>query len=63
MDQGRQGRGRMKRLEPRKAVGNVVGRIYRHFEQTTGRLPNGEELKQMERKARQAAERADQANR
>ena len=49
----------MKRLEPRKAVQNVVARMVRQFEQSTGRLPDGNEQRAMEEKARCAARRSE----
>jgi len=49
----------MKRIEPRKALENVIGRMVRQFEQSTGRLPDGNEQRAMEEKARRAAQRAE----
>lgn len=42
----------------RKTVEKVVGRMYRHHEKTTGSLPTFREIREMERKAKKAAEKA-----
>lgn len=46
-------------VEKRKAVEKVTERMYRHFEKTSGRLPDGKELRRMEEKVKKAALTAD----
>jgi hypothetical protein len=46
-------------VEKRKAVEKVTERMYRHFEKTSGRLPDGKELRRMEQKVKKAALTAD----
>lgn len=46
-------------VEKRKAVEKVTERMYRHFEKTNGRLPDGKEVRCMEEKVKKAALTAD----
>lgn len=46
-------------MSERKAVERVVARIYQHKLKTTGRLPTGKEVKQMERDAQESGNRVD----
>ncbi len=46
-------------MSERKAVERVIGRMYRDHIIKTGRLPKSRELKEMESKAKKAAEEAD----
>ncbi|MDP2689923.1 MAG: hypothetical protein Q8P48_07400 [Deltaproteobacteria bacterium] len=43
-------------MKQREAVERVVGRIYRDRLEKTGRLPAPKEVREMEKKAREAAE-------
>lgn len=52
-----------KPMKERKAVEKVVARIYKDRLKKTGRLPDGNEVKEMENKAKQAAENADRLKR
>ncbi|MBI5492008.1 MAG: hypothetical protein HY893_03650 [Deltaproteobacteria bacterium] len=46
-------------MSERKAVESVIGRMYRDHLIRTGRLPKSRELKEMEKKAKKAAEESD----
>ncbi|MDO8426210.1 MAG: hypothetical protein Q7T24_01695 [Deltaproteobacteria bacterium] len=46
-------------MSERKAVERVIGRMYKDLLMKTGRLPKKKELKEMEAKAKRAAEEAD----
>ena len=46
-------------MDKRKAVEKIVGRLYRHYEKTTGRLPDGKAVRDMEKRAEKAAQAAD----
>ncbi|MBI5237774.1 MAG: hypothetical protein HY887_05055 [Deltaproteobacteria bacterium] len=46
-------------MDKRKAVEKIVGRLYRHYEKTTGRLPDGKAVRDMEVRVEKAAEKAD----
>ncbi len=48
-----------RKTEERESVERLIGRMYRHHLQSTGRLPTEKEKRLMERKARQVAEYTD----
>ncbi len=50
-------------MDKRKAVEKVVGRMYRHYERTTGRLPDAKAVRDMEARAAKAAQAADDKRR
>ncbi len=47
------------KMKERRSVEKLIGRMYRHHLQSTGRLPTESEKRVMERKARKAAEYTD----
>ena len=49
----------MSRGSERKAVESLVTRMYRHKLKTTGRLPDGKEVRKMEKEARESGHRVD----
>lgn len=46
-------------IKKREVVANLVSRMYKHNLENTGRLPSGKEVRQMEKKAVQTAQRVD----
>ena len=52
-----------KPMKERKAVENVVARIYKDSLKKTGKLPDGAQVREMETKVKQAAENADRHKR
>jgi hypothetical protein len=50
-------------MDKRKAVEKIVGRMYRHYEKTTGRLPDGKAVRDMQARAEKAAQAADKKRR
>ncbi len=43
-------------MSERRVVERLVGRMYKHHERVSGRLPDGKTVRAMEEKARRAAE-------
>ena len=44
----------------RKAVGKMVGRMYKHHERTTGHTPSAKEVRTMEKLSQESGRRVDQ---
>ncbi len=48
------------RDKERKIVGRIVGRMYKHSLESSGKLPDRKDVRKMEKKAAMAAQRAGQ---
>ena len=46
-------------MEKRQVVERIVGRMYRHYERSTGRTPDGKVLREMEKRVKRTAELVD----
>jgi len=49
----------MGEMEERKAVNRVIGRMYKNYERSTGRIPDGKTVRAMEERAKDTARLVD----